>query len=92
MNKTRRLVFPTFYDKRKYPSPCNTTAQVGSSTRLPEVDVHPVVAGHEVAVVGLPVLQLHEHGVVLGRAQQGQRQHVGADRRVPGSASILTKG
>ena len=48
-------------------------------TRLPEVDVHPVVAGHEVAVVGLPVLELHEHGVVLGRAEQGQRQHGGAE-------------
>jgi hypothetical protein len=28
-----------------------------------------------VAVVGLPILQLHQHRVVLRRPQQGQRQH-----------------
>ena len=37
---------------------------------LTQVDVHPIVAGDKVAVVGLPILQLDQHGVVLRSAQQ----------------------
>ena len=44
-------------------------------TDLPQVDIHPVVTGDEVAVVRLPILQLHQHGVVLRSTQQRERQH-----------------
>ena len=40
------------------------------STDLSQVDVHPVVTGDKVAVVGLPILQLDQHRVVLRSAQQ----------------------
>ena len=42
---------------------------------LSQVDVHPVVTGDKVAVVGLPILQLDQHWVVLRSAQQRKRQH-----------------
>ena len=45
------------------------------STDLSQVDVHPVVTGDKVAVVGLPILQLDQHRVVLRSAQQWQGQH-----------------
>ena len=42
---------------------------------LSEVDVHPIVAVNEMAVVRLAVLELHQHGMILRCAQQRQRQH-----------------
>lgn len=42
----------------------------GGADHLPQVDVHPVVAADQVPVVRLPILQLHQHGVVLCRLQQ----------------------
>ncbi len=42
---------------------------------LSEIYIHPVVAGDEVSVVRLSILQFHQHGMVLRRAQQRQRQH-----------------
>ena len=37
---------------------------------LPEVDVHPVVAAHQVPVVCLPILELHQHGMVLSSPEE----------------------
>ena len=42
------------------------------------------------AVVGLAVLELHEHGVVLGRAEQRQRQHGGAEGGLALQGAIVT--
>ena len=39
-------------------------------TYLSEVNVHPVVAGDEVSVVGFSVLQFHQHWVVLCGSEQ----------------------
>ena len=47
-----------------------TMELVMASTDLSQVDVHPVVTGDQVAVVGLPILQLDQHWVVLRCAQQ----------------------
>ena len=52
----------------KYP-PAEATLGL-MSTDLSQVDVHPVVTGDKVAVVGLPILQLDQHRVVLRSAQQ----------------------
>ena len=41
------------------------------STDLSQVDVHPVVTGDKVAVVGLPILQLDQHRVVLRSNDRG---------------------
>ena len=38
---------------------------------FPQVNVHPVVARDQVTVVGLAVFELDQHGVVLGRPQEG---------------------
>ena len=40
------------------------------SADLSQVDVHPVVTGDKVAIVGLSILQFHQHRVVLRSAQQ----------------------
>ena len=55
--------------------PPEPIAVSGRADDLPQVDVHPVVARHQVAVVRFAVLQLHQHRVVLGSAQQRQRKH-----------------
>lgn len=47
---------------------------------LPQVDVHPVVAAHQVPVVGLPVLQLHQLRERTGQGGPAQRRY----RDLPG--------
>ena len=58
--------------------PPELVAVARGADHLPQVDVHPVVARDQVTVVGLAVLQLDQHGVVLGRPQEGQGQHLGS--------------
>lgn len=41
--------------------------------------VHPGVAHDQVAVEGLAVLELDEHGVALGRVEQAERQLTACD-------------
>ena len=43
---------------------------------FPQVNVHPVVARDQMAVVGFAVFELHQHWVVLGRPQERERQHL----------------
>ena len=42
---------------------------------IPEIDVHPVVAGDQVSVISLPVLEFYEHRVIDRRPQQRQREN-----------------
>lgn len=37
-----------------------------------QVDVHPVVAAHQVPTVHLPILEVHQHWVILNHFQQQQ--------------------
>ena len=41
----------------------------GLADHLPQVDVHPVVAAHQMPIVRLPVFELHQQRVILSRFQ-----------------------
>ena len=56
--------------------PPELVAVARGADHLSQVDVHPVVARDQVTVVGLAILELHQHGMVLGRPQEGQGQHL----------------
>lgn len=54
----------------------------GRADHLAQVDVHPVVAAHQVPVVCLPVFELHQHWVILSRFQQRQGKLKGKQKRM----------
>lgn len=49
--------------------PPEAVAVLGRADDLSQLNVHPVVALYEVAIVRLAVLQLNEHGVILCRTK-----------------------
>ena len=58
--------------------PPELVAVPAGADHLPQVDVHPVVAAHQVPVVSLTVLELHQHGVILCGPKERQGQHLGS--------------
>jgi len=55
------------------PPPCplppivSRSPHPGSADDIPQCDVHPSVARNQSAIVRVPILQFHEHGVALRR-------------------------
>ena len=46
------------------------------------MDVHPRVAVHQVPIVGLAVLELHEHGMPLGGLEEREGKHLERDPEI----------
>jgi hypothetical protein len=55
---------------------------LGGANNLPEVDVHPRVAVHQVPIIGLAVLELHEHGMPLGGLEEREGKHLERDPEI----------
>ncbi len=56
--------------------PPEAVAVLAGANYLAQLNVHPVVALNEVAIVRLAILQLHQHWVILGGAKQCQWKHL----------------
>lgn len=48
---------------------------LAGADHLAQIDVHPIVTAHQVAIVGFTILQLHQHGMILRCSKQRQGQH-----------------